>query len=72
MLKVLELKVSDGRRCEVEGQTWLVRLVDQVPHVDAVGLCDEDNSWTGWTEGAACVVGAESVCRFKDRLVETV
>ena len=70
MFEILEFEICDGASCKIKRQTRFVRLVDKVPHVDTVSLCDEDDTWASGGESSACVVRPEGVRRFEDRLVE--
>ena len=66
MFVVLELEVGNGAGREVEGQTWLVRLIKEVPNVDTVGLRNEYDTGTSWRESSTSVVGAVSWSRAED------
>ena len=70
MFEVLEFEISDGASREIEGQTGLVGLVNEVPHVDAVRFRDEDHARAGRLERSAGVVRPEGVRRTEDWLVE--
>ena len=45
--RLLELEVGDGLRGQVHLDGGLVRLIVEVPDVDAVVLRDEDDAWAG-------------------------
>lgn len=71
VLIVLERHVH-GRRGKVERETGLVGLLEEVPHVEAVRLRDEDDAGTRRREGTARVVRAEGHGRAEDRLVVVI
>mmetsp|Transcript_47835 Transcript_47835/g.63236 ORF Transcript_47835/g.63236 Transcript_47835/m.63236 type:complete len:294 (-) Transcript_47835:1438-2319(-) len=64
----LELKVGDSLGGQVHLNRWLVRLVIEVPNIDSVVLCDEDDSRSAGGEGTAGVLRAACVGRAEDRL----
>lgn len=72
LLVVVLLQVLEGHHHgtsgEVERQTWLVRLVQEVPNVESSCLSDEDDTRTSRGKGATSVVGAESQRRPEDGL----
>jgi hypothetical protein len=70
MLELLEFEIGDGAGCEVQVQAGFVRLVAEVPHVDTVGLGNENYTWSRWGERSTGVVGAEGVRRSEDWVLE--
>jgi len=65
---LLELEVGDGLRSEVHLDRRLVRLVIEVPDVNAVVLRDEDNARAGRAERSTSVLRAARVGRPEDGL----
>lgn len=47
MLEVLEFKVCDSAGCKIESQGRFIRLVHEIPHIDAIGFGDEYDTSTG-------------------------
>jgi len=68
MFDVLELEVSNGSGGKVQSHRNLITLIDKVPNVYSICLCDENHSGSAWGKGSTCVVGALRVGRSKDRL----
>ena len=71
MLVVLELQVHEWTCCEVEDETGLVRRVHEVPYINSVCFCDENDTRTGWREGTTCIMSSLGVHRLEDRLLIT-
>lgn len=65
----LELTEHKRTRCEVEGQTWFVGLVEEVPNVDSVRLGNENNSRTRRREGSASIMSSKSGSRYENRFI---
>ena len=68
MFDVLELEIGNGSGGKVQSHRNLITLINKVPNVDSVGLCDEDHAGSAWGKGSTCVVGTLGVGRPKDRL----
>ena len=62
VFEILELAVHEGTGGEIKGQRGLVRLVQEVPDVDTIGLRDEDHTWSSRREGTTGVVGSIGWC----------
>lgn len=69
MVGLLEFERRDGVGCDVQGQTRLVRLVHEVPHVDAIRLSDEQHARAGRRERTARVMSLESIARAVNRSI---
>ena len=65
----VQLEVGDGSVGLWHHNTWLVRLVIEVPNVNAIGLGDEDDTWSGGGELSTGVMASEGVGRAEDWLL---